>query len=88
MRITFKCVTDGRRHMIIGNEVVIGYFAEFGVAKETPQRFFGEIKLQCVEPMFFKTGRSYTIDINEFSGLVLPINAIKEPEIPDGGRNN
>ncbi|KKM04474.1 hypothetical protein LCGC14_1763920 [marine sediment metagenome] len=77
MRITFKCINSGGKAAENGKVV---YYAHFGVVKEGGMKYFGQVSLECFEPMHYKVGKKYDVDVTEHSGLTIVPPGTKIPK--------
>ncbi len=79
MTLTFLCVNAGRK---TGKDNRIVYYAMFGKTNTEEIGYFGQLQLESFEPMHYKPGGKYTINISEHSGIKIV------GSIPKGTRLN
>ncbi len=91
MRLTFRCMDAGAKMVNMQNpktgqvEEKLIYYTTFHKLPEQDLRFLGQLPLESLDPLHYKVGKKYTIDISEFSEI-LPVTNLKM--IPKPTRNN
>lgn len=76
MKLIFHCDEAGARAVDMqGNNGQIKktkiYFAKFTKTQEDPQKHFGQITVESIEPMHYKPGHKYDITVGEHHNLTI-----------------
>lgn len=78
MRILFECTEKSERvgKAQDGKDVKV-YTYKFGKANEPNMKQFGSVALESLEPLHFKTGIKYDLDISTHSGIIPITGSLK-----------